>query len=138
MPVSPDDLLRVPLFQGMTDRALDALTALAMEVEFQPGDTITAEGEPGDCFYMLLDGRAGVATAARGPVGELGPGQYLGEISLVEGGARTATVQATTHIRAVAIRREGFQGLLERFPAVRLGILMALTERTKADERTAR
>lgn len=134
MSVSPDDLLRVPLFQGMTDRALDALSALALEVEFQPGDTITAEGQPGDCFYLLLEGQAGVTTAARGPIRDLGPGDYFGEISLVEGGERTATVEAATHIRAVAIRREGFQGLLERFPAVRLGILMSLTERTRADQ----
>ncbi len=52
-----DHLKAVPLFQGMTDQALDAVAALASEVEITDGTTVTEEGEPGDSFYVIVDGQ---------------------------------------------------------------------------------
>jgi len=136
MTVAVDQLRRVPLFQGMTDRALEALAGLADEVAFAPGDQIVGEGEDGDAFYLILDGRA---TVRRGVqlVRELGPGDFFGEISLVDGRPRTASIRTTGSVRAVVIRRPAFLELMDRFSAVRLGIVMALTERIRADEREA-
>lgn len=134
MTVNADVLLQVPLFQGMTDRALEALAAMATEVAFEQGATLTREGDEGDAFYLLLEGRTSVSRGNR-VVREMGANEFFGEISLIDGRPRTATITALTPIRAVEIRRPGFQELLDRFAAVRLSLLMALAERIRADER---
>ena len=65
---------------------------------------------------------------------ELGPGDFLGEISLVDGRPRSATVTATGPVKALVIGRPAFLELMDRYGAVRLGVLMALTERVRGDE----
>lgn len=131
------DLLRgVPLFSGMTDRALAAVAELGEEVTFEAGDRVVTEGEPGDAFFVILDGTASVVVGARA-VSSLGPGDTLGEISLVDGRPRSATVTSETRVRAVVIRRPGFERLMDDFPPVRLGVLMSLTERIRSDEHAA-
>jgi CRP/FNR family cyclic AMP-dependent transcriptional regulator len=67
-------------------------------------------------------------------VRDLGPGDFLGEISLVDGRPRTATATAAGPVKALVIRRPEFLELMDRFGAVRLGVLMALTERVRSDE----
>jgi CRP-like cAMP-binding protein len=136
MTVAIDDLRRVPLFQGMTDRAITALAELAEEVEFPDGVPIVREGDDGDAFYLLLDGGAMLSQGGR-VIRQLAPREFFGEISLVDGRPRTATVITTTAVRAVAIRRDAFLQLMERFPALRLSILMALADRIRADEQNA-
>lgn len=127
-------LRQVPLFRGMTDPAIDAVAGLAREERYQPGTRLTVEGEPGDAFFVIIDGTAAV-TRGRRAVRDLGPGDFVGEISLVDGRPRTATVTAQEPLGALVIRRPEFLALMERFPSVRLGILMAMTERIRANER---
>ena len=64
--------------------------------------------------------------------GELGPGDFLGEISLVDGSPRTATVTALDPIHASVIQREGFLDLIDRIPVFRLEVLNCLTQRIRA------
>jgi CRP/FNR family cyclic AMP-dependent transcriptional regulator len=64
-------------------------------------------------------------------------GDFVGEIALIDGKPRTATVTAATPVTALVIRRAGFLDLLDRYPSVRLGVLMALTERIRSDARRA-
>lgn len=130
MTVVADALRTVPLFSGMTDRSIDAVLELVRDVSFAPGEPLTEQGAPGDTFLVLLDGTAGVTQGGR-HVRDLGPGDFLGEISLIDGGPRTATVVATSPIRALAIDHEAFTTLLERHPSVRLEILMAVTARLR-------
>lgn len=131
-----DDLRRVPLFAGMTDTALAAVAELAGPVEFADGQSVTAQGEPGDAFYLVLDGALDV-TRDGAAIKRLGPGDFVGEISLIDGRPRTATATAIGTVRALVIDRSAFTELMDRFPAVRLGILMALTERIRGDERAS-
>jgi CRP-like cAMP-binding protein len=133
MSISVDELVRVPLFQGMTDRALDSLAELAGEVSFPAGAAMAAEGEEGGAFYLLVTGRARV-TRDGNEIRDLGPGDFFGEISLVDGRPRTASVTATSDVAAVEIRRDEFLRVMDRFPAVRLSILMALADRIRADD----
>ena len=133
MTASIEDLRRVPLFEGMTDRALEAVAELATEVDFADGDVLAREGEPGDAFYMLLDGRVTI-TRGGSHVRVLEHGDFMGEISLVDGRPRTATATADGPVLALAIPRGGFLELIDRYGAVRLGVLMALTERIRSDE----
>jgi len=133
MSVATDHLRRVPLFAGMTDRAFEAVSSLVEEQEFPDGHVLVAEGDPGDAFYLVLDGRVGISRAG-GHVRDLGPGEFLGEIALVDGQVRSATAIAATPVRVATIRREAFSDLMDRFPAVRHGILVALTDRIRSDE----
>jgi CRP-like cAMP-binding protein len=127
-----DHLRAVPLFQGLSDRALASVASLAAERSFADGDALTREGDDGDAFYAVTAGRVAVTRGGRG-VAELGPGDFLGEISLIDGHPRTATATATGPVDTLCIRRDAFLALLDAHGAVRLGILMALTERIRRD-----
>src|SRR6266496_713663 len=131
MPVTADLLRLVPLFAGMTDRSFEAIAAVSSEVTFRAGEVLMRHGEPGDAFFIIVSGRA---RADRDGVTlrELGPGDFLGEIALVDGGVRTATVTALEPIDAFTVSRGDFQDLLERLPVFRLEILNALTQRIRA------
>jgi CRP-like cAMP-binding protein len=131
-----DDLRRVPLFSGMTDAALTAVAELASPIEFADGDALTVEGADGDAFFLLLDGRVSVSRGGA-PISELAAGDFIGEIALIDGRPRTATAVAVGPVQALVVQRADFQALMERFGAVRLGVLMALTDRIRADERMA-
>ncbi len=131
-----DQLRRVPLFAAMTDAAIAAIAARTEEAAFPAGERLTVEGEAGESFIVLLDGAADVMRGAT-TVRRLGPGDFMGEISLIDGRPRTATVTLTAPARALVVRRPQFLELIDRFPSVRLGVLMALTERIRNDATTA-
>jgi CRP/FNR family cyclic AMP-dependent transcriptional regulator len=133
MTTATDDLRRVPLFQGMSDRALEAVAALAVEVTFEDGQALMIQGEEGDRFLLLLDGRVAV-TRDGSHVRDLDAGDFIGEISLVDGRPRTATATALGRVRALEVGRPAFLELMDRHSAVRLGVLMALTDRVRFDE----
>jgi putative ABC transport system ATP-binding protein len=81
-----DSILRgAPLFTGMTDRALEAIGDLVSERDFDTDTDLVRQGDPGDSFLILRDGTASVLVDDRS-VHELGPGDFLGEISLIDGG----------------------------------------------------
>ena len=129
------DLLRqVPLFEGMTDQAISAVADLVDEVEFGDGQLITREGEAGDAFYVVVDGRLQISRGGA-VIATQGPGDFLGEISLIDGRPRTATATAVGAVSALAIERPAFMSLIDRYPAVRLSVLMALTDRIRRDAR---
>ena len=100
MATTAEVLRSVPLFEGMTDRAVEAIAGLAEEVEFPAGSEMTREGYPGESFIVILAGRATVDVDGR-RVRDLSGGDYLGEISLIDGGPRTATVTATESVQAL-------------------------------------
>ena len=129
-----DQLKAVPLFQGMTEPALEAVCGLATEVRFADGQAVTVEGEPGEAFYVVVDGQLRVSRHGK-TIRDLGPGDFLGEISLIDGRPRTASAVAIGDVTALAIERPAFQELMDRFGAVRLGILMSLSDRIRGDER---
>lgn len=133
MPIA-DHLKTVPLFQGMTDQALEAVAGLANEIRFVDGQTVTVEGEPGDSFYVVVDGQLRVSRHGR-TIRDLGPGDFLGEISLIDGRPRSATTVAAGPVSALVIERPAFMELMDRFGAIRLGILMALSDRIRSDDR---
>ena len=125
------DLLRtVPLFQGMTDRSVERIADLVRPATYAEGDVLAREGEEGETFIVLTSGSAAVSQDGR-PLRALGGGDFLGEISLVDGRPRTATVTAASPIEALVIDRAGFEHLMSDFPAVRLELVSALTTRLR-------
>jgi CRP/FNR family transcriptional regulator, cyclic AMP receptor protein len=131
MPITADLLRLVPLFNGMTDRSFEAIASLASETDFALGHELVRQGEPGDRFIIIVSGRARVVRDGKA-LRELGPGDFLGEISLVDGSPRTATVTALDPIHAFVIDRTGFLELIDRIPVFRLEVMNALTERIRA------
>lgn len=125
-----DTIRAVPLFRGMTDRSIEAIVELARMAAFEPGAALTREGEPGDSFLVLTAGTATVTQQGR-HIRTLGTGDFLGEIALIDGGPRTATVTAESALEAVVIDREGFGRLMNEFPVVRLDLVTALTQRLR-------
>jgi CRP-like cAMP-binding protein len=130
MIVTNDALRAVPLFSGMTETSIEAVSRVVEPTDFADGEAIVRQGEAGDIFVVILEGRARVdqgGTSLR----ELKDGDFLGEISLIDGRARTATVTSLGHVHALVIRREGFFSLFDALPTFRLEVLLALTERLR-------
>ena len=130
MATTSEVLRAIPLFAGMTDRSLDSIAELAREASYDPASVIVREGEAGDSFVVIISGGATVEQDGR-TLNRLGPGDFLGEIALIDGGVRTATVTATEPIAALVIDRAGFQRLMDEHPVVRHDLVSALTQRLR-------
>src|SRR5262245_33029582 len=127
-----DAIAHVPLFWAASKSDLKKIASLPDEVDLRKGKNLTKEGAPGHEFFVIIEGSAEVRRKGR-KVRTLGPGDFLGEISLVSRKPRTATVTATTPIRALVITEQSFRALLEEQPAIGVKILRSLAERLIGD-----
>lgn len=127
-------LERVPLFARLSKAELRKIAAVADEYNVRQGRTLTREGErvPRD-FVVIVDGFARVERKGR-LVTRLGPGDFFGEIALITGGPRTATVVAESPIHTLVLRERDFRRLLKTTPAVTLKVLQTLGRRLLGDE----
>ena len=132
-----DALAQVPLFAGMPPRFLKRLADKMDEQRFMEGATIVRQGEPGDIFYVLIEGEAKVKDANGRLLSRLIPGDFFGEISLMDGGPRTATVVAETNLTALALSRKDFSALLQSEPKVTVGLLKHASALLRRLERPA-
>jgi CRP-like cAMP-binding protein len=132
MSTNVEVLRTVPLFQGMSDRSIETIAGLAFETEFPEGATLVREGDPGDRFLIIRNGSAVVDQGGR-TVRHLRGGDFVGEISLIDGSPRSATVTATAPVEALCIDRDGFTRLMDEFPAIRHDLLNALTQRVRTN-----
>src|SRR5207237_1262045 len=103
-------------------------------VEVPVGTTLTRSGDPGEESFFILDGAATVEVTRR-KRGRLGPGAFFGEMSLLDGGPRSATVRAETDMRLLVILRRNFQTLLSEVPELTRSILIVLSRRLRDLER---
>jgi CRP-like cAMP-binding protein len=94
---------------------------------------LTRAGEPGEEFFLLVDGKARVDISPRRRV-TLSPGDFFGEMSLLDGGPRSATVTAETAARLLVIRRRDFARLLREVPEITRAILAVLCRRLRQAE----
>jgi len=120
----------VPLFADLDERSLQAVAVLAREVTRKAGDVLMLEGEPGDAFYVIVDGTVRVEHGDR-TVRSMTAGGFLGEIALVEHGARTATATCIGDCTLLEIRRHEFERLMETMPAVQARIRAAIERRAR-------
>ena len=132
-----DALAQVPLFAGMPPRFLKRLGDKMDEQRFMEGATIVRQGEPGDTFYVLVEGEAKVKDANGRTLSRLIPGDFFGEISLMDGGPRTATVVAETNLTTLALSRKDFSALLQSEPKVTVGLLKHASALLRRLERPA-
>lgn len=131
MPVTADLLRLVPLFNGLTERSFEAIASLASEIDYATAEELVRQGTPGESFIIIVTGSARVDRDGK-MLRELGPGDFLGEIALIDGSPRTATVTALDPIHAFVIHRDGFLELIDRIPVFRLEVLNCLTQRIRA------
>ena len=123
------ELIRtVPLFAHCSRRELNEVAAVADEIDLREGKQMTREGAPGREFFVLLEGTADVQKGSR-KINALEAGDFFGEIALVSRAPRTATVVATSPVRALVITERSFRRLLERSPEIQRKVLAALAER---------
>jgi CRP-like cAMP-binding protein len=106
-----DRLEEVSLLSGCSRRQLRAIARISEVLEVPAGTVLARAGHPGEEFFLILDGAAHVEVSAR-KRSRLGPGQYFGEMSLLDGGPRSATVVADTPLRLLVIKRRDFSTLL--------------------------
>ena len=132
-----DALAQVPLFAGMPSRFLKRLADKMDEQRFMEDATIVRQGEPGDTFYVLIEGEAKVKDANGRVLSRLIPGDFFGEISLMDGGPRTATVVAETNLTTLALSRKDFSALLRSEPKVTVGLLKHASALLRRLERPA-
>jgi CRP-like cAMP-binding protein len=121
----------VPLFSGLSKRDVRRIGGLARKVAFAPGRTIVERGVRGDCFYLVVDGTAkvyGSVVPTGRAIARLGPGEFFGEMALLDGGPHTATVVAETRVTAMD-PRPSFRQLLLKEPAVSLRMLEEMAQR---------
>src|SRR6266540_6237557 len=115
----------VPLFQGVKPKELKKLAERMGERTFSEGDAITTEGKSGIGFFVIEDGNATVSIDGK-IVRTLGPGEYFGEIALIDSGPRSATIVATTDLRCRGMSAWEFKPFVEEHPAVAWSLLETL------------
>jgi CRP-like cAMP-binding protein len=130
-----DVLSSVDLFQGLSKRELQKLMTTAKELAFEEGDTVVAEGDEDGRFYLLLEGGAKIIKG-RKTLATLGPGDYFGEISLIDGEPRSATVVTTSAVRALTLARWNFKPLLEEQPSLTRKLLVEMCRRVRELDRS--
>ncbi len=120
----------VSLFADLADPALTSIAEVAIEVEFPAGRAIVRQGEVGTGFYLIAGGRARVVRDGA-TVAELGPGEFFGELSLLDGRPRIATVTAIEATTCLAIASWDFETLLNAQPGVAIAILRGVAQRLR-------
>ena len=130
------DLLgQVPLFEGLSRRHLKRLADHADEISFREKETIIAEDQPGGSFFVIVEGEATVQQGGRA-IATVGPGEFFGEISLLDGGPRSATVVADTPVVAIRLFKSSFDRVVKEEPQVAGKILIVVARRLREAERT--
>ena len=125
------ELLRnVPLFSGLSTKELMSLSRLMDEVDLAPGTVIIREGNTGGEFFIVIEGIVEVKRGGR-RLARLGPGDYLGEIALIDHGPRTATAIVETPARVLVLASREFASMLASDPRIENKILRTLAARVR-------
>ena len=128
-------LATVPLFSALTDDELTAVVRAAEELDVPGGEELVTEGRVGRDFFLILDGEA-VVRRDRRKVATLGPGNWFGELSLIDNEPRSATVVAVTDMKLLVLGQAEFGGLLETVPSMAAKLLRGIALRLRqADAR---
>lgn len=128
-------LADLPLFAGIGKRDLRRIVREAEFAEFSPGETVVAAGAPPDFFYVILGGEA--RARAKPAAHALKTGDYFGEMGLLDGKPRSATVAALGELHVMRLRRHAFDDAIDRHPVLARRFLTELGGRVRQLERQA-
>ena len=128
-----DRLEDVGLLSGCSRRQLRAIARISEVIEVPAASVLARAGQPGEEVFLILDGSARVEVSPR-KRSRLEPGQYFGEMSLLDGGPRSASVTAETPLRLLVIKRRDFTTLLREAPELTQSLLATLSQRVRQAE----
>ena len=124
-------LKKVPLFSGLGSKELRHIGSLLTPLDVKAGMTLTREGQAGHEFLIIVEGTASV-THGGTEIATVGPGDFQGEISILDGGPRTATVVATSAMKVLVASHQEFLSLLDESPEIARKMLPALAHRVRS------
>jgi CRP-like cAMP-binding protein len=123
-------LSNLPLFETLTQKELAQVAALTVEAHRPAGTVLTREGQLGGVLFVIVDGYADLLRNKR-KVLQLGPGDVVGELSLIDGQARSADAVAATDVHLLQLTHEDFNALLNKSPTFVRNLLRALSMRIR-------
>ena len=126
-------LHRIPLFAQFDRHHIERLGMLTEEVDVPAGKVLIRQGDSGDDLMVVVSGQVGVERNGE-RVNQLGPGDFFGEIALIERAPRSATVTAEAPTRLLVVSHRDFHSLMDEFPEVAAKVLMTLAHRLRALE----
>lgn len=126
-PKLEDVLALVPLFRGLSKRQLRHLASMCEVGDFMTGHSIVRQGDPGDAFYVVLTGQAKITSNGRF-LGRALPGDQFGEIAVLDGGERTATVSSETPMTLLILRRRDLLRALRDDPQLSMHMMAELAK----------
>jgi CRP/FNR family cyclic AMP-dependent transcriptional regulator len=129
-------LSKVPLFSQCNESELKEIAGLGTQIDVSEGKKLTTEGEPGREFFLVLEGEADCSIRGSNAA-VLGPGDSFGELALLDGGSRTATITAVTPLRVVVLNAAEFSSLLRASPTIAIRLLSTLAGRLRDAQATA-
>ena len=130
-----DQLQGVQMFSACTEKELAQIARACDELAVEAGAVLVEEGAAGEDFYLIGTGEAVVSRGGR-EVAVVGPGQYFGELSLLDEAPRNATVTARTPMTLIRLRRREFSAVLDSWPGVAHKLLQQMARRLRqADEK---
>ena len=129
-------LRQVPLFSACSKRELRAIAGVVKEVDHPKGTVIAREGNPGVGLFVIVDGEAVVTIGGR-RMAVLRRGDYFGEIALLDGGPRSATVTARSDVRLLGLTEWVFRGLLQEHPSIAVKTLESMAGRLRSATQAA-
>ncbi|HUY65054.1 MAG TPA: cyclic nucleotide-binding domain-containing protein [Acidimicrobiales bacterium] len=129
-----DLLARMPLFSTCSQKELAQVATLTVPAQFAAGAVLTRQGASGGLAFVIASGRAQVTRGGK-RLATLGPGDVVGELSLIDGEPRSATVKAVTDMEVLEISAEDLRRLLRKAPPVVRKLLEALAERLRHADR---
>lgn len=138
--ISIDDLRKVPIFNGLSKNELNAFIPNFREKKFKKNSVIFQQEEEGDTFLFILNGRVKVVIMSKDGrevnLSTLGPNEFFGEMSLIDGLPRSATVIAIEDTTIIFLKRNDFLEKLKQHPDMMLSLMQEMSKRIrKADER---
>jgi len=131
-----DHLARVPLFSACSKKELQTIARASDEVRVPAGKVLVEEGRPGHEFFLILDGKASVKRGKK-KIADLGPGQYFGEMALLDRGPRSATVVADTDMDVLVLGQREFAGVIDEVPTMAHKLLTTMAQRLRESDAKA-
>jgi CRP/FNR family cyclic AMP-dependent transcriptional regulator len=126
-------LREAPLFSAMSDKDIRRVQTIAKVVTHEAGQPVVEEDQTAIGFHLILEGAA-EASVAGVPVAQIGPGNYFGEMSLLDGKPRSATVRATSRLKTLVIPSWDFNHMLDQHPEMMRALLVELCRRLRKIE----
>jgi CRP-like cAMP-binding protein len=126
-------LRKVDLFDGLTTKELELVAGACKQAKFRAGDDIVTQGDRSARLYIIVDGTAAIRVHGSMVV-EIGPGDYFGEMAVIDGEPRAATVTATTAISVLSLANFNVKALLRSMPDIGFKMLQRLCARVRALE----